>query len=250
MLNSDALAADLPEVGFFDSTGPAMLLQIPQVFTPDEVRAVRQRLAQADWGDGRASAGAQAATVKNNQQLAHDDEGARSVRQAVLHALDRHPTFFAAALPKRVFTPRLNRYTGGTNAYGNHVDNAVRYAPDTGQRVRTDISCTLFLSEPADYDGGELVVQDTFGEQRIKLAAGDLVMYPGTSVHQVLPVTRGERLACFFWIESMVRSDEQRRLLYELDQSIRRLRSDHGETPAAVALTGTYHNLLRMWVDT
>jgi PKHD-type hydroxylase len=227
-----------------------MLIQVPKVLDADEVRHAQEVLAGAPWGDGRSSAGSQAARVKRNEQLPHDCDAARGLRQMVLKALDRHPTFFAASLPKRLFTPRFNRYQGTSNAYGNHVDNAVRYAPDTGQRVRTDISCTLFLSAPEDYDDGALVIQDTYGPQRIKLQAGDLVLYPGTSVHEVTPVTRGERLGCFFWIESMVRSDEQRRLLYEMDQSIQRLRNDHGETPSAVALTGTYHNLLRMWADT
>ena len=227
-----------------------MLLHVPRVLTPEEVRHARDRLTAADWADGRVSAGTQAVRVKNNEQLDHGTEIARDLRQMVLRALDRNAMFFSATLPKRVLPPRFNRYGGTSNFYGNHVDNAVRYAPDSGQRVRTDISCTLFLSEPSEYDGGELMVQDTFGNQRIKLPAGDLVIYPGTSVHQVTPVNRGERVGCFFWIESMVRSDEQRRLLYALDQSIQRLRQDHGETPAAVGLTGTYHNLLRMWADT
>lgn len=226
-----------------------MILHIANVLTPEEVRHAQQLLAEAPWSDGRASAGAQAAIVKNNQQLPHDCETARNLRALVLRGLDRHPTFFAAALPKKVFTPRFNRYGGDTNHYGAHVDNAMRFAPDSGQRVRTDISCTLFLAEPADYDGGELTMHDSFQSPRIKLPAGDLIMYPGTSVHQVEAVTRGARLACFFWIESMVRSDEQRRLLYDLDTSIRKIRSQDGETEAAVALTGTYHNLLRMWAD-
>jgi PKHD-type hydroxylase len=168
----------------------------------------------------------------------------------VLQALEAHSMFFSAALPKRVLPPLFNRYSGSSNSYGDHVDQAVRYAPGSGQRVRTDISCTLFLTDPASYDGGELVVQDTYGEQRVKLNAGDMVLYPGTSVHRVEPVTRGERLASFFWIESMVRADDQRRLLYELDMSLMRLRSEHGESEATVQLTGTYHNLLRMWADT
>jgi len=171
----------------------------------------------------------------------------------VLQALDGHPGFFSATLPKRVLPPLFNRYTGATNAYGSHVDQAVRYLPQAGsgaQRMRTDISCTLFLSDPADYDGGELVIETTFGEQRVKLAAGDLVVYPGTSVHRVEPVTRGARLASFFWIESLVRSEAQRRLLYEMDLSLMALRSQLGETPALVQLTGTYHNLLRLWADT
>ena len=151
---------------------------------------------------------------------------------------------------KRVFPPRLNRYGGDSNYYGDHIDGAVRYMPDTGQRLRTDVACTLFLSEPESYDGGELCIADTFGEQAVKLPAGHMILYPGTSLHQVKPVTRGYRLACFFWIESMVRSDEQRRLLYELDMNLLTLRQQHGETDETTALTGVYHNLLRMWADT
>ena len=227
-----------------------MLLNIPEVITQDEVRHARELLKTAPWTDGRASAGAQARQVKNNEQLPHDCDAAKQIRAMVLRGLDRHAIFFSAALPKRVFTPRINRYGGEANTYGNHVDNAIRFAPDTGLRVRTDISCTVFLADPDEYDGGELVVQDTFGEQRVKLRAGDMVLYPGTSVHKVEPVTRGYRLACFFWIESMVRSDEQRRLLYELDMNLLQLRKEHGEGPSTTALTGTYHNLLRMWADT
>ena len=226
-----------------------MLLHIHDVITPAEVRQAQQLLATAPWADGAASAGTQARQVKNNEQLPHDCEAAQHIRSMVLRGLDQHPIFFSAALPKRVFTPRINRYGGEANTYGNHVDNAIRFAPDTGLRVRTDISCTVFLNDPQDYDGGELVIQDTFGDQRVKLAAGDLVLYPGTSVHRVEPVTHGYRLACFFWIESMVRSDEQRRLLYELDMNLVRLRQEHGEGPSTTALTGTYHNLLRMWAD-
>ena len=227
-----------------------MLLNIPELITQDEVRHARELLKTAPWTDGRASAGVQARQVKNNEQLPHDCDAAKQIRAMVLRGLDRHAIFFSAALPKRVFTPRINRYGGEANTYGNHVDNAIRFAPDTGLRVRTDISCTVFLADPDEYDGGELVVQDTFGEQRVKLRAGDMVLYPGTSVHKVEPVTRGYRLACFFWIESMVRSDEQRRLLYELDMHLLQLRKEHGEGPSTTALTGTYHNLLRMWADT
>lgn len=227
-----------------------MLLQVPQVLGADDIRAVRALLADAPWTDGRASAGPQAREVKNNEQLPHECDAARQICELVTRGLDRSPLFFSAALPKKLFTPRVNRYSGASNFYGNHVDNAVRILPENGQRVRTDISCTVFLNEPTDYDGGELVVQDTYGSQRVKFAAGDLVLYPGTSVHQVTPVTRGQRLACFFWIESMVRSDDQRRLLYELDMNLLRLRQAHGETEVATALTGTYHNLLRMWSDT
>ncbi len=227
-----------------------MMLHIPDVLDPQEVRAAQSLLANAAWQDGRESAGSQAKAVKNNEQLAHDSDAARKIRTMVLAGLDKNPLFFSAALPKRVFTPRINRYGGGSNHYGNHVDGAVRVLADSGQRVRTDISCTLFLNDPAAYDGGELVIDDTFGAKSVKLAAGDLIMYPGTSVHQVTPVTRGYRLACFFWIESMIRSDAQRRLLYDLDMSILRLRHQHGESDATTALTGTYHNLLRMWADT
>lgn len=159
------------------------------------------------------------------------------------------PCFFSAALPKKIFTPRINRYAGASNHYGNHIDNAIRLLPN-GQRVRTDLSCTVFLNPPEDYDGGELTVADTYGEQCVKLPAGHAVLYPGTSLHQVKPVTRGQRVACFFWIESMVRSDEQRRLLFDMDMALLRLRQTHGESAEAVALTGTYHNLLRMWAHT
>lgn len=226
-----------------------MLLHIPDILNADELRQARELLADAPWSDGRHSAGAQAARVKNNEQLPHDCEAARTIRAMILRGLDRSPRFFSAALPKKVFTPRLNRYGGDTNHYGQHIDNAIRALPD-GQRVRTDISCTVFLAEPDEYEGGELCISDTYGEQALKLPAGHMVLYPGTSLHQVRPVTRGHRLACFLWIESMVRSDEQRRLLYELDMNLLRLRQQHGEGAETTALTGTYHNLLRMWADT
>ena len=164
--------------------------------------------------------------------------------------LDRNPTFFSATLPRRVYPPRVNRYGGTENSFGNHVDNAIRFAPDARVRVRTNISCTLFLAEPDEYDGGELVIQDTGGSRSVKLKAGSAVFYPGTTLHQVTPVTRGYRLACFFWIESMVRSDEQRRLLFNLDNAIIRLRNQLGDNEDTISLTGTYHNLLRQWADT
>ena len=227
-----------------------MLLHIPDVLTAAEVSHEQALLANAPWADGRAGAGVQAAQVKNNEQLAHDSAEAKEIRAMVLRGLDRCPLFFSAALPKKVFPPRLNRYGGDSNFYGNHIDGAVRYLPDSGQRVRTDVSCTVFLSEPQDYEGGELGIADTYGEHAIKLPAGHMVVYPGTSLHQVKPVTRGHRLACFFWVESMVRSDEQRRLLYELDMALMGLRTRHGETQETTGLTGTYHNLLRMWADT
>jgi PKHD-type hydroxylase len=231
-----------------------MLLKIPQILDAAGVARARQLLAAAPWADGRGTAGSQAAQVKHNEQLQpvseKDRELHRELQALVLQALDKHPLFFSATLPKRVLPPLFNRYAGAANRYGSHVDQAVRYLPGGVQRVRTDISCTLFLAEPDSYDGGELVIDTAFGEQRVKLPAGDLVVYPGTSVHRVEPVTRGERLASFFWIESMVRADEQRRLLYEMDLSLMKLRSDLGETPELVQLTGTYHNLLRMWADT
>lgn len=231
-----------------------MLIRIPAVLDAAALAQARRLLADAPWSDGAVTAGAQALTVKNNEQLPVGSAVAQALQGLILSALDRHPLFFSATLPKRVFPPMFNRYGGRTNTYGAHVDNAVRYVPARGglppERVRTDISCTLFLADPADYDGGELVIDDTYGEQRVKLAAGDMVVYPGTSVHRVEPVTRGHRVASFFWVESMVRSDEQRRLLFDLDMAIMKLREKHGETAEAVALTGTYHNLLRMWADT
>ncbi len=227
-----------------------MLLQIPQILDAPGLTRARELLAAAPWADGRATAGRQAAQVKNNEQLQAGSPQHRELQTLVLQALEQHPVFFSATLPKRIFPPAFNRYGGAHNTYGNHVDQAVRYLPGAAQRVRTDVSCTLFLSEPEDYDGGDLVIEHSFGEQRVKLAAGDMVVYPGTSVHRVEPVTRGARLASFFWIESMVRSDEQRRLLYELDMGLMQLRGELGETAELVQLTGTYHNLLRMWADT
>lgn len=228
-----------------------MLIRIPGVLDAEGLARARALLTDAPWTDGAASAGVQAALAKNNEQLPATCDAALALQALVLGALERHPVFFSAALPRRVFPPMFNRYGGRTNAYGAHVDNAIRYAPRTGERVRTDLSATLFLADPADYDGGELVIDDMYGEQRVKLAAGDLVLYPGTSVHRVEPVTRGHRIACFFWVESMVRGDEQRRLLYDMDRYLMHLRSTVGEVdPGVVGLTGTYHNLLRQWAQT
>ena len=229
-----------------------MLLHIRQVLTRDELRSARAILDRAAWADGRVTAGAQSALAKKNEQLDQEGEAAKALRPIVMQGLNRNADFFSAALPKRVFPPLFNRYGGAANAFGNHVDNAVRFLPGTvGERVRTDISCTLFLAEPDEYDGGELVIEDTFGPQRVKLPAGDMVLYPGTSVHRVDPVTRGHRVSSFFWVESMVRSDEQRRLLHDMDRHLMHLRSTVGETDAGVVgLTGSYHNLLRLWADT
>ncbi|MEP7298197.1 MAG: Fe2+-dependent dioxygenase [Burkholderiales bacterium] len=228
-----------------------MLLHVKQVLNADELREARAILQRATWGDGRVTAGMQSAQAKNNEQLPQDGAEAGALQRIVLGGLNRHAVFFSAALPRRVFPPLFNRYGGASNAFGNHVDNAVRFIPGTaGERVRTDVSCTLFLADPDEYDGGELMVEDTFGTQRVKLPAGDMVLYPGTSVHRVEPVTRGHRVASFFWIESMVRSDEQRRLLFDMDSHLMRLRASVGETdPAVIGLTGTYHNLLRLWAD-
>ena len=228
-----------------------MLLHLKNLLSKDELRSVQAQLGDdAPWRDGRSSASGQALAQKNNQQLAQDSDVARQLQAVVLAAVQRDPLFFSAALPRKIFNPLFNRYGGDANHYGDHIDGAVLRSRTDGQWVRTDISCTLFLADPDSYDGGELVVQDSFGAQRVKLPAGDAVIYPGTSVHRVEPVTRGARVASFFWIESMVRSDEQRRLLYDMDMSLLRLRAQHGETPETTALTGTYHNLLRMWSST
>jgi len=226
-----------------------MLLQIPDVLTPDELRALHAILGEAAWRDGRATAGTQAMHAKNNEQVIPGSEQAKAAQNLVLQALSRHALFFSATLPKKTFPPQFNRYGKEANRYDDHVDGAVMHAVSTGERVRTDISCTLFLSDPSDYDGGELVINGTFGAQQVKLPAGHLVLYPASSVHRVEPVTRGQRIASFFWIESMVRRDDQRRLLFDMDMDLLRLRSQHGEEPSVVGLTGLYHNLLRMWAD-
>lgn len=219
-----------------------MLLRIPQALTPQELGRIRQLVLSAGWADGRITAGSQSGSVKNNLQLPEDLPAAQEARHLVSVALARNTMFVSAALPKAVYPPLFNRHGGDANAFGsfgNHIDNAVRTHAATARHVRTDISCTLFLSEPESYDGGELVVQDTYGEQRIKFSAGDLVMYPGTSVHRVEPVTRGERLASFFWIQSMVRADAERRLLYDMDLAITALRQQHQEQRAAPENTDT-----------
>lgn len=227
-----------------------MLIHLKNVLSSEELHQARAVLDTATWVDGRATAGAQAVQAKNNEQLPQTGEAARSLQALVLQALNRHAIFFSAALPKKIFNPLFNRYGGDANHYGRHIDGAVMHSRSNDQRVRSDVSCTLFLADPDEYDGGELAIDDTYGSQRIKLPAGDMVLYPGTSLHEVLPVTRGHRLASFFWVESMVRSDEQRRLLFDLDMNLLRLRERHGECAETTALTGTYHNLLRMWADT
>jgi PKHD-type hydroxylase len=225
-----------------------MLLQIPQVLTADQVAQFRVRMDSAAWIDGNVTSGHQSAQAKRNEQLPEDSRDARELGDAVTAALGRNQLFFSAALPKRIFPPLFNRYRGGME-FGNHVDGAVRVHGPSGVRIRTDISATLFLAKPEEYDGGELLVEDTYGVQRVKLPAGDMILYPSTSLHRVTPVTRGARVASFFWIQSMVRDDAQRSLLFDMDMSIIRLAQEAPGNPALVSLTGCYHNLLRMWAE-
>jgi PKHD-type hydroxylase len=225
-----------------------LIVAIPEVLSGASLHTVRQLLEQASWIDGRKTAGHQSSRVKENEQIPEDSAVARDLRNLVLSALERNALFLAAALPHRVFPPLFNRYQGGQQ-FGAHVDNAIRMVGNTGLRVRTDLSATLFLSDPQDYDGGELVIDDTYGAHRVKLPAGHLVLYPASSLHQVLPVTRGARLASFFWVQSMVRDDGERTLLFDLDHSIRGLRATMPDHAAVVQLTACYHNLLRRWTD-
>jgi PKHD-type hydroxylase len=206
-------------------------------------------LAQAAWVDGKVTAGSQSAQVKRNMQLAETGADAEAARQLVLTALGRNALFFSAALPKKIYPPLFNQYRPGMD-FGSHVDNAVRTHASSGMHVRTDISCTLFVADPDSYDGGELVVEDTYGQQMVKLPAGDMLLYPGTSLHHVRPVTRGVRLASFFWVQSMIRDDTQRTLLFDMDAAIVTLRQQLGDTAPVIRLTGNYHNLIRMWADT
>jgi PKHD-type hydroxylase len=225
-----------------------VLLQIPDVLTREQVTQARQLLEAADWVDGRVTAGHQSARAKDNMQLPEEHPTSRKLGEMVLAALQQNGLFIAAALPLRVFPPLFNRYRGG-QSFGNHVDNAIRHVAGTGMRIRTDLSATLFLADPAEYDGGELVVEDTYGVHSVKLPAGHLVLYPSTSLHNVRPVTRGERIASFFWIQSMVRDDGERTLLFDLDSAIQRVATESPESPAPVQLTAVYHNLLRRWAD-
>jgi PKHD-type hydroxylase len=226
-----------------------MMLTIPQVLTADQVRHCRERLAQADWSDGRASAGHLASQVKHNLQLSEESAVSRELGDLILQALGRHPLFLSGALPLKVLPPRFNRYEGGGN-YGPHVDAAIFSVPGTPHRVRSDLSATLFLSEPDEYEGGELTVEDTYGEHSVKLPAGDLVLYPGSSLHHVTPVTRGVRVASFFWVQSLVRDAAQRSLMLELDAAIQQLAVDAPGHASLSRLTGVYHNLLRQWSET
>lgn len=225
-----------------------MLLVIPKILSFDQLTRCRDALVAAPWVDGRVTAGYQGAPVKHNVQLPEGSPLARDLGDVVLGALERNPLFISATLPARVYPPMFNRYTGGQQ-FGNHIDNAVRLLPGTGVKIRTDVSATLFLTEPDNYDGGELLVEDTYGAHSVKLPAGDMVIYPSTSLHRVDPVTRGERLAAFFWVQSMVRDDAQRALLFDLDNAIQQLNRSGADDLARIRLTGCYHNLLRMWVE-
>ena len=225
-----------------------MLLQIPNVLTVEQVASCRELLEAADWIDGRITAGHQSARAKDNLQIPEDHEHAQTLRNTIIAALENNSLFMAAALPLKVFPPLFNRYQNG-QSFGNHVDNAIRQVTGTPHRVRTDLSATLFFSNPDEYDGGELVVEDIYGVHSVKLPAGDVILYPASSVHNVRPVTRGARLASFFWVQSMVRDDGERSLLFDLDVAIQRLATDVPEHASVVELTSLYHNLLRRWAD-
>jgi PKHD-type hydroxylase len=230
-----------------------MLIAIEKVLSLEQVEAARQRLAAADWVDGRVTAGYQAQQVKRNAQIAENSPVAKELGEMILAALARSPRFMSAALPLRVFPPMFNSYAGG-QTFGTHVDTAIRQLVTTGQRIRTDLSATLFLTPPEEYDGGELIVEDSYGEKSVKLAAGDLVLYPATSLHRVEPVTRGNRVSSFFWMQSMVRQDAHRTLLFDLDTAIQRLAGsdlakEEEVRASSVQLTGVYHNLLRQWAE-
>ena len=226
-----------------------MIIPIPQVLTAEQVREARGILDGAEWVDGKVTAGHQSARTKHNQQVREDSPAARQLGEMILAALERSPRFVSAALPLKVFPPLFNRYAGG-QSFGLHVDNAVRMIRGTPHRVRTDLSATLFLAEPTEYEGGDLVIEDTYGAHAVKLPAGHLVLYPASSLHKVNPVTRGTRIASFFWIQSMVREDAQRALLFDMDTAIQRLAHESPDHPSVIQLTGVYHNLLRTWAET
>lgn len=225
-----------------------MLIRIPDILTAEQVAAGRQKLDAAEWQDGNATSGHQARRAKDNMQLPENSPVARELGEMILQALGRNPLFMSAALPLQVFPPLFNSYSGGQN-FRTHVDNAIRQVPGSNQRMRTDLSATLFFRDPDEYEGGELCVEDTYGVHRVKLPAGHMVLYPSTSLHHVTPVTRGARVCSFFWIQSMIRDDGQRSLLFDLDLGIQRLAQDHPEHPSSVQLTGVYHNLLRQWAE-
>ncbi len=226
-----------------------MLLAIPQVLSKEQVRHCRQVMDAAEWIDGRGTAGPQSGSVKHNMQLPEASPAAEQLGGMILEALSRSPLFISAAIPMKIFPPLFNRYGVGQH-FGTHVDGAIRAVPGTPVRIRTDLSVTLFLAEPEDYDGGELAIEDKYGVHEVKLPAGDMVLYPATSLHHVNPVTRGTRIASFFWLQSMIRDDGARSLLFDLDQTIQELSTERGvEAAACVRLTGIYHNLIRYWAD-
>ncbi len=225
-----------------------MLIPIPDVLTAEQVGTARQHLDQAEWVDGRVTAGRQSAMTKDNMQLPEGSLAARQLGAMILSALEKNPLFISAALPAQVFPPLFNRYQGG-QAFGTHVDNAIRQVTGTSHRIRTDLSATLFFAGPEEYDGGELVIEDTYGTHKVKLPAGHLILYPATSLHHVTPVTRGARIASFFWIQSMIRDDGERTILFDLDVAIQRLNGEAPGHPSAVQVTGIYHNLLRRWSE-
>jgi len=225
-----------------------MIIPIADLLSAQQVKQARDILDSAEWVDGRVTAGHQSTRVKDNAQLPESSDAARTLRELVLGALGRSALFISAALPLEVFPPLFNRYSGG-QSFGTHVDNAIRQVPGSGRRIRTDLSATLFFADPDEYEGGELVVEDTYGAQSIKLPAGHMILYPASSLHHVRPVTGGARLASFFWIQSMVRDDGRRTILFDLDVAIQRLSADYPDHPAAVQLTGVYHNLLRQWAE-
>jgi PKHD-type hydroxylase len=227
-----------------------MLVHVPALLNGEQLEFFRGRLDADDapWTDGRVTAGHQGVHVKQNQQIAEGSALALELGDRVLAALERHPLFISSTLPNRVYPPMFNRYQGGMH-FGSHVDGSVRLIPGNGMKFRTDVSATLFLAPPESYDGGELLIEDTYGTQSVKLAAGDMVVYPASSRHRVTAVTRGARLACFFWVQSMVRDDGQRALLFDLDNAIQRLTATNADESARVHLTGCYHNLLRMWSE-
>jgi PKHD-type hydroxylase len=230
-----------------------MLITIAEVFSKEQVADARRQLLAAEWVDGRVTAGYQAEQVKRNAQIPEGSPVHQAVGEMVLKGLARSPRFMSAALPLRVFPPMFNSYAGG-QTFGTHVDTAIRQDARTGQRIRTDLSATLFLTEPDEYDGGELVVEDSYGTHSVKLPAGDMVLYPATSLHRVEPVTRGARVSSFFWVQSMVRDDGQRTLLFDLDTAIQRIAASEsaqaaGVKESSVQLMGVYHNLLRQWAE-
>jgi len=226
------------------------MIVIKDVLTPQQIENLTHVMAKQEWVDGKITGGQQSNTVKNNHQLTSQSEVVRGMEDHILSALAQHPMFISAALPLKIFPPMFNRYSEG-ESYGVHVDNAIRIPPGSSARIRTDLSATLFLTEPDQYDGGELVIEDHFGTQPVKLAAGDLILYPSSSLHQVTPVTRGERTCAVFWVQSMVRNTEQRTILFDLDQSIQSLTTQHGhEHHDVMRLSGIYHNLIRQWTDT